>query len=123
LIGWRKTGHNQRRERGALVFPLGGLARNNSENLCALADLLAAALVVLISSATMLTAAETHHDAPEKLATVSFPISCSAEGQQLFERGVALLHSFLYDQADKQFKQVADADPQYEKCWLTCCSR
>jgi tetratricopeptide (TPR) repeat protein len=32
--------------------------------------------------------------------------------QRPFERGVALLHSFWYDEADKQFQQVADQDPQ-----------
>ena len=34
----------------------------------------------------------------EKLGTVNFPTSCAASQQKAFERGVALLHSFWYDQ-------------------------
>src|SRR5260370_42200051 len=58
--------------------------------------------------------AETHHHAEpvEKLGTVSFPISCAANVQAAFERGVALLHSFWYDEAEKQFKQIAAKDPE-----------
>ncbi len=57
--------------------------------------------------------AESHHHAEpvEKLGTVSFPISCAPESQAPFERGVALLHSFWYDEAEKQFKEIADRDP------------
>jgi len=53
-----------------------------------------------------------HFISTEKLGTVSFPTSCSASVQKPFERGVALLHSFWYDEADKQFKQVAENDPK-----------
>jgi len=39
---------------------------------------------------------EGHHDelAPGQLGTVHFPVSCTPEAQQTFEKGVALLHSF-----------------------------
>ncbi|HEY4932318.1 MAG TPA: hypothetical protein VII23_12165 [Terriglobales bacterium] len=47
----------------------------------------------------------------EKLGTVNFPISCAASQQKAFERGVALLHSFWYDKAEQQFKDIAAADP------------
>src|SRR5437870_5079475 len=53
-----------------------------------------------------------HFTSTEKLGTVSFPTSCSASVQKPFERGVALLHSFWYDEADKQFKQVEESDPK-----------
>ncbi|HEY1262745.1 MAG TPA: hypothetical protein VGF06_04425, partial [Terriglobales bacterium] len=44
------------------------------------------------------------HLAPgEKLGSVSFPISCASGVQKPFERGVALLHSFEYEEADDQF--------------------
>ncbi len=49
--------------------------------------------------------------APEKLGTVSFPTSCASSQQKAFERGVALLHSFWYDKAEQQFKDVIAADP------------
>jgi len=52
-----------------------------------------------------------HADAKEKLGTVSFPISCSAQGQKLIERGIALLHSFWFDEAQKQFEDAAQQEP------------
>src|SRR5579872_5816941 len=51
-----------------------------------------------------------HHDATEKLGKVSFPISCAA-GSQAFERGVALLHSFGYEEAQEQFTELTKKDP------------
>ncbi|HVR71614.1 MAG TPA: hypothetical protein VMT87_12300, partial [Vicinamibacteria bacterium] len=52
-----------------------------------------------------------HHARPEKLGTVSFPISCAPAVQAPFARAVALLHSFWYDEAEKAFGEVAAADP------------
>src|SRR5271163_3302251 len=54
-----------------------------------------------------------HADAssPERLGTVSFPISCSPFVQAPFNRGVALLHDFWYEEALPQFQQIAKADP------------
>src|SRR5580765_1227717 len=52
------------------------------------------------------------HLAPgEKLGNVSFPVSCAAAAQKPFERGVALMHSFEYESAENQFKEVAKQDP------------
>src|SRR5229473_2452109 len=53
-----------------------------------------------------------HHDASEGLGAVSFPTSCAPAVQKSFERGVALLHSFEYEQAEKQFREVSAGDPQ-----------
>ena len=52
-----------------------------------------------------------HHEAAEQLGSVSFPISCASESQRAFERGVALLHSFGYEEAEQQFAAVAQKDP------------
>src|SRR5664279_1238560 len=49
--------------------------------------------------------------AQEKLGTVNFPTSCAASQQAAITRGVALLHSFWYDKAEQQFKDVIVADP------------
>ena len=70
--------------------------------------------VMLIFLVSSLCAEDSHHhlDPNEKLGTVSFPTSCASAVQKPFERGVALLHSFWYDEAGKQFQQVADQDPQ-----------
>jgi tetratricopeptide (TPR) repeat protein len=54
---------------------------------------------------------------PERLGTVSFPISCSAESQVKFTRAVALLHSFWYEQSEKAFRDIAAADPQCGIAW------
>jgi len=51
------------------------------------------------------------HDHGDKLGTVHFAISCKPEAQPLFDRGVALLHSFGYAQAATSFAGVLDADP------------
>lgn len=52
-----------------------------------------------------------HHDDMERLGTVSFPISCAAGSQKSFERGVALLHSFGYEEAEQQFVELSQKDP------------
>jgi tetratricopeptide (TPR) repeat protein len=52
-----------------------------------------------------------HLSAGERLGRVSFPTSCSAAVQKPFERGVALMHSFEYESAENQFKEVARQDP------------
>jgi tetratricopeptide (TPR) repeat protein len=52
-----------------------------------------------------------HHDAGEKLGNISFPISCAPDSQKPFERGVALMHSFGYEEAEAQFVEITQKDP------------
>ncbi len=52
-----------------------------------------------------------HHEATEQLGKVSFPVSCQPASQKSFERGVALLHSFGYEEAGEQFSDIAKQDP------------
>src|SRR5579863_6540270 len=52
-----------------------------------------------------------HHDAGEKLGTVSFPTSCAPAVQAEFERGMALLYSFEYETAINQFEEIQKKDP------------
>jgi hypothetical protein len=52
-----------------------------------------------------------HRDPDEKLGKVSFPTSCAPASQAPFERGVALLHSFGYEDAEQQFTELAQKDP------------
>ncbi len=42
---------------------------------------------------------------------VTFPITCAAEVQSDFARGVALLHSFFYEEARRVFTSIAERDP------------
>jgi len=51
------------------------------------------------------------HTLPEELGTVDFPVSCTAEAQAEFNRGVALLHSFWFPPAVMSFKRVTQLDP------------
>ncbi|HEU0272998.1 MAG TPA: hypothetical protein VFQ83_00535 [Candidatus Udaeobacter sp.] len=43
---------------------------------------------------------------------VDFPISCAASLQPEFSRGVALLHSFFYEEARRVFTSIAENDPK-----------
>jgi len=43
---------------------------------------------------------------------VEFPISCTPSVQSEFSRGVALLHSFFYEEARRVFTAVAERDPK-----------
>ncbi len=49
--------------------------------------------------------------ADERLGTVSFANSCSQSVQPSFDRGVALLHDFWYEEARHQFERIAKDDP------------
>ena len=51
------------------------------------------------------------HPVPENLGSVQFPTSCSIKVQKSFERAVALLHSFAYSAAEKEFRDLAARDP------------
>jgi len=55
-----------------------------------------------------------HHEdlTAAQLGTVTFPVSCAAGVQKPFERGVALLHSFWYEEAEKEFRQIGLDDPR-----------
>ncbi len=64
---------------------------------------LLAALTALMS-VSLVRAQEGHqHDSSEKLGQVNFPVSCSATAQKQFNRALALLHSFQYQEAEQAF--------------------
>jgi hypothetical protein len=70
-------------------------------------------LILACLHPALLAAQEMHdHPVPEKLGTVSFATSCRPATQQEFNRGVALLHSFVYKAAREAFQIVAAQDPQ-----------
>ena len=71
-------------------------------------------LVLILAFACVGLRSQQMHDhaAPEKLGRVSFPISCAAQTQAEFNRGVALLHSFAYSAAGATFRKVAATDPR-----------
>ena len=46
----------------------------------------------------------------EKLGNVHFPTSCSVPAQQQFDRALAALHSFWYEEALRVFTLVTEID-------------
>jgi tetratricopeptide (TPR) repeat protein len=75
--------------------------------------------LLLISLAALPAGLAAGHDATseipapnaERLGTVSFPVTCTPAVQAQFSRGVALLHDFWYQEAQRQFEQIEKADP------------
>ena len=52
------------------------------------------------------------HDTSEKIGRANFKISCSPHSQMQFNRAVAWLHSFEYEEAEKLFTAIAADEPQ-----------
>ncbi len=52
-----------------------------------------------------------HFGDMEQVGTVHFPTSCSPSVQPQFERAVAMLHSFWYEEAGKAFQSIAETEP------------
>ena len=74
------------------------------------AEVLAAALALAPGWALAQDEHQHAHDASEKFGVVHFPTSCSRQVQPRFERGLALLHSFAYEQAAAVFREVSAKD-------------
>jgi len=51
------------------------------------------------------------HEPSEKLGQVNFTVSCNPQAQKQFNRAVAWLHSFEYEEAEKAFSEVTVTDP------------
>jgi len=51
------------------------------------------------------------------VGSVQFPVSRSAPAKDTFQHGVALLHSFWYDEAEKTFREAAVLDPACAMAW------
>jgi predicted Zn-dependent protease len=66
-------------------------------------------LFLLVSLLTLLFVSRA--DAQEKLGNVSFPTSCDRKVQAQFDRAVAMLHSFWFQQGEKAFREVLERDP------------
>ncbi|MBV8169881.1 MAG: hypothetical protein JO021_24050, partial [Alphaproteobacteria bacterium] len=72
--------------------------------------LLTAVFAVGAMAAPAAVQAQHHESHVDRLGRVLFPTSCSAPAQQQFERGLALLHSFSFLEADKAFRAAAETD-------------
>ena len=58
------------------------------------------------------TMSQVQQHAGHSLGRVDFPISCSEQAQEEFNRAVALLHHMTYPQARGAFERVATTDPR-----------
>jgi len=76
----------------------------------------ASVAVLLCAFATPAQEMQPHkHEMGEKLGRVNFNVSCNKAAQQQFNRAVALLHSFWYEEAEKGFAEVTKTD---SKCGM-----
>jgi hypothetical protein len=66
-----------------------------------------AALVFFLMLTLVATA---QNNGSEQLGAINFASSCGSE-QAAFNRGVALLHDFWYEEAERQFEHIAAVDP------------
>jgi hypothetical protein len=77
------------------------------------------AVTLVVATSPMLAQEAAHHDhapgahAGERLGTVSFPNSGASAAQRPFLRGLALLHSFEYDDARASFREAERVDPGF----------
>ena len=64
----------------------------------------------LLGTAVLALSSGSLEAAPDHLGKVNFANSCSAEAQPLIEKGVALLHSFQYQEAAQTFEELQTRD-------------
>jgi Tetratricopeptide repeat len=69
--------------------------------------------LLLAASVNLLADDEEHHHeemTEAQVGTVHFPSSCAESVRRPIERGVAMLHSFWYEEAEEQFQQIEKDD-------------
>jgi len=79
------------------------------------AFLLSAALIAFLCYTPSVRAQHPHqheHVPAEEAGRVNFRVSCKPEAQRQFNRAVAWLHSFEYQEAEKAFTKVPELDPR-----------
>jgi hypothetical protein len=73
-----------------------------------------ALLALILFSVSLAQSQDEHHHAvtEEEVGSVHFSNSCRAEVADSFNRAIALLHSFQYEQARQAFSEISEKDPQ-----------
>ena len=85
---------------------MGRTSKETIKRLCALG------LLLLLSSKAACGQEHGAHGAAGSLGTVEFRVSCTAKAQESFTRGIALLHSFTYEESAEAFRDAAVIDPR-----------
>jgi hypothetical protein len=70
--------------------------------------ILRVAFLMVAITASVADGTHTHTASRATVGSVTFPVSCSRKAQAHIERGLAMFHSFLFDDADLQFKTAAN---------------
>src|SRR5262245_7110556 len=68
-------------------------------------------VIAMVSLSLLSNIALAQQKPAEQLGKVVFPTSCDAKVQPRFERAVALLHSFWWQEGEKAFREVLERDP------------
>jgi len=80
-----------------------------------LGKLLVVAFIVLAAPPALAAGREKPGFGPpsgtDDIGQVRFPVSCSSQAQERFQRALAILHSFWYEEAERRFSEVAETDP------------
>lgn len=71
------------------------------------------ALVFALTAGLIASIGTPAHAQLENVGSITFPTSASGQAQQHFLRGVAILHSFGWEQAQEQFQLAQQADPDF----------
>lgn len=85
--------------------------RETRRNLVFTGVVLAAFVLATCSAGQASAASRVKRAQGERLGSVNFPVSCTLDAQKTFNTGLALLHSFQYEEAEQTFSQVAQQDP------------
>jgi hypothetical protein len=78
------------------------------------------ASLVLLGAAPPARGQDEHaHEAGDlgRVGRAHFPVTCAPEGQGDFDRAVAVLHSFFYEESERQFASIAARDPRCAMAW------
>lgn len=78
-----------------------------------------AAILALGSAQAFADDGHDHHQPvdPGAIGAAHLDTSCNAAAQKEIDRGVALIHSFWYPEAEKAFRRAADADARCAMAW------
>jgi hypothetical protein len=77
----------------------------------------AAALCAAVAMGAPSLMAQDHDHQHGQLGRVVFPVTCNAEAQRRFEAAMAVLHSFWWEQGDRAFGAVLEADSSCAMAW------
>ena len=89
------------------------------ESLMAKSRLALALMATILSIPVMAdeTHSHDHHAALGEIGKAPFPSTCTKAAQTQIDRGVALIHSFWYAEAEKAFRKAAEVDPKCGTAW------